>query len=88
MLLVSGSGYTADTGTIGMQVQLDGTDVADAQVCANSTETHMAFVSQYVLITDDQKHTLTLSPWSNTITDENDYFVVAFLPQDPGARVR
>ena len=76
---VNGSVWTTTANNmIGIQVELDGQVLGQAQIFSNTASTHRAVVPGYfpVKLTYGQQHKLTLSavPGSTTTSDFNDFF--------------
>jgi hypothetical protein len=74
----SGSGTINSVTAMGMIVSLDGASIETNKIWCNVTSAHMAFVPKTILRTGVAAgtHILTLSSWSNTISDPNDNFNV------------
>jgi hypothetical protein len=87
MLIISasGSGYRNDTttsGWIGMYVKVDGRIAGFASVYTNETNSHRAFVNDYIVVSGlpAGQHTIRLEAMDgNTSTDSNDHFRVTVL---------
>ncbi len=80
-LEVNGSVWTQTANAmIGIQVQLDGQVLGQAQIFSNAVATHRTVVPGYfpVKLAYGKQHSLTLSaiPNSKTVSDLNDFFTV------------
>jgi hypothetical protein len=77
-LEVNGSVWTQKANTmIGIQVQLDGQVLGQANIFSNAAATHRAVVPAYfpVKLSYDKQHTLVLSATAGgTVSDLNDLF--------------
>jgi hypothetical protein len=82
ILLASGSGFSSTKDkTIGMDIQIDKVSRRQAKTFANEANSHNAFVSPYLVLTDlaAGDHTITLSALTGTVVDTNDYFSVVMI---------
>lgn len=82
VVAVSGSAYSGTANTMmGIEATLgDGTVVGSLTHFANPASTHLAFPTSFHAIQANYgEFTLTLSASSDTTTDYNDHFTVAFL---------
>jgi hypothetical protein len=81
LVTVSGSGYRAAAGTIGMTVSIDGTPIGDVKSFTNEPSSHKAFVArQFVVQTVAAgTHAILLEPLAGTASDLNDYFTATIL---------
>ncbi|MDF1696706.1 MAG: hypothetical protein P1U56_12770 [Saprospiraceae bacterium] len=80
---ISGSCYTnTNTGMTGINLEIDGSQVAQSIIYANNLNVHLATVTKAYetnLDTDNgvpKTHTIQLSNLPNTVTDGNDWFTV------------
>ena len=77
VLEVNGSVWTTTANQmIGIQVQLDGANLGQANIFSNTASTHRAVVPAYfkVQLKYGVQHKLVLSAPPGTITDFNDFF--------------
>lgn len=81
-IVVSGSAWSNTTDSqISVAVNIDGTDMAGAQVFANEADSHKALVSALTPVNlAFGDHTVALRVLSdNTQTDQNDFFTVTLI---------
>jgi hypothetical protein len=85
MIIFSGSGYSSAGGNIGMTLQVDGTNVANANArCyTNEVGSHKAFNTNFIMLPNVAagNHTVNFVAMAgtSTLTDGNDYFSVTVL---------
>lgn len=80
-VMISATAFAQDAGMISVSLQIDGNDVANAQVYANEAEVHKALVSDLGAIDlelgEHQFMLYTTGP--NTISDSNDFYNVTLV---------
>lgn len=77
ILEISGSVWTQNANTmIGIQIQLDGQNIGQANIFSNTATTHRAVVPAVIPIklSYGKPHTLVLSAATGTTSDFNDFF--------------
>ncbi|HKV36584.1 MAG TPA: hypothetical protein VJP89_19740 [Pyrinomonadaceae bacterium] len=73
---VNGSVWTQTANVMtGIDIAIDGQQVATAHIFSNASSTHRAVVPAYIPVKLSQgPHKITLSTSANTVSDFNDYY--------------
>ncbi|MBX3192100.1 MAG: hypothetical protein KF819_34235 [Labilithrix sp.] len=81
VITVSGSGYRAVGGTLGISVLIDGAAVGAVNAFTNEASSHKALPVRSLVVTGIAagNHTIAIAAQADTLTDLNDYFNATVL---------
>ena len=82
MVIASGSGWGCPAGGyIGMSISIDGTEHGYAKSYTNEAASHKAFVMNPLVVgvIGAGNHTVMLSSWNGTCTNEGDFYSVTIV---------